>query len=67
MGSQMTFGSQVSAQTLRNNPDLLVKAQRIGIQSAGRGKLEAMCTHAGLRHAGLPDSALRRALETVLT
>ncbi|MFK7965814.1 MAG: hypothetical protein AB8C46_17770 [Burkholderiaceae bacterium] len=66
MGSLMTFDRPVSASTLKENPDLLRQARRLGIRSAERSKLEAMCAHAGLRHAGLPDAALRRALEAVI-
>lgn len=66
MGSQMRLSSLDSTQTIKSKPELLKQARRLGIRSAERDKLEAMCAHAGLRYAGLPDAALRRALETVL-
>ena len=64
MGSQMIFTTQDSTQTFERKPELLQRARSLGIRSAERDKLEAMCAHAGLRHTGLPDAALRRALET---
>lgn len=66
MGSQTRFTSLDSTQTIKRKPELLQQARRLGIRSAERDKLEAMCAHEGLRHAGLSDAALRRALETVL-
>lgn len=66
MGSQMRHTALDLTQANERKPELLQRARSLGIRSAERDKLEAMCAHEGLRHAGLSDAALRRALETVL-
>ena len=66
MGSQIRLTSSDSIPAGQRKPELLKRACSLGIRSAERDKLEAMCEHEGLRHAGLSDAALRRALEAVL-